>query len=216
MNGAVSNCAPATLSAEVWEDVFRQTISFAEYQVKRLRWRCQVDGVLPCGYDANSLAAQAVMRFLQKSAAPSRRSSCRIARQENRKSIFVSGMVWQIKRHVLREVTRLHHLKENWIVSNEADLALVGDGDGNLVSPQYAISTSLARLVARLGMLNSDESTPMKISDGQTLLNGRNRKGSLKPGLTKLLQPLFIIAATVVIARLCSGFFGLTNIRASA
>ena len=57
----------AALSAESWEVVFQQTLRFANYQVNRLRWRHQFGGVLPGGFDPNSIAAQAIMDFLQQS-----------------------------------------------------------------------------------------------------------------------------------------------------
>ena len=44
--------------------LFQQTLRFAEYQIERLRWRGDYGGVLPEGYDANSIAAQAIMEFL--------------------------------------------------------------------------------------------------------------------------------------------------------
>ena len=48
---------------------------------------------------------------------------------------FIKPILWQIKRLVLKHVTRLHHRKENWSLSNELDLAWVLDPDGDLVSP---------------------------------------------------------------------------------
>jgi len=61
---------PAALSAESWEIVFQQTLAFAEYQVARLRWRHQFHGLLPGGFDPNSIAAQAIMDFLRSSVPP--------------------------------------------------------------------------------------------------------------------------------------------------
>jgi len=56
----------AALSAEDWVVVFQRTLRFADYQVNRLRWRHQFGGVLPGGFDPNSIAAQAIMDFLQQ------------------------------------------------------------------------------------------------------------------------------------------------------
>jgi hypothetical protein len=103
-----------------WEFLFQQTLLFAEYQVRRLRWRHQDDGILPGGFDPNSIAAQAIMEFLQQCPEP---------------PSDLQPILWEIKRLVLKHVTRLHHLKENWLLSNQADLALVRDQDGDLVSP---------------------------------------------------------------------------------
>jgi len=48
---------------------------------------------------------------------------------------LLGTILWETKRLVLQQVTRLHHLKENWLLSSEADLALVLGQDGELVSP---------------------------------------------------------------------------------
>src|SRR6266850_1281233 len=46
------------LGDSTWQLLFQQTVRFAEYQIERLRWRGDYGGVLPEGYDANSIAAQ--------------------------------------------------------------------------------------------------------------------------------------------------------------
>jgi len=61
MAGAPRPFEPAVLSAEDWEAVFQQTLSFAEYQVARLSWRHKFGGILPGGFDPSSIAAQAIM-----------------------------------------------------------------------------------------------------------------------------------------------------------
>jgi len=131
---------PAALPAESWEVVFRETLLFADYQVRRLRWRGQVGGLLPGGFEPNSIAAQAIMEFLQQRPdCPSRheRSSLSPGERVGVRANFagLDQARWEIKRLVLKQVTRLHHLKENWLLSNEADLALVHDLDGAAVSP---------------------------------------------------------------------------------
>jgi hypothetical protein len=45
----------------------------------------------------------------------------------------------EINRLVLRHVTRLHHLKENWLLSNEDDLTQIIDMDGDPVNPLQII-----------------------------------------------------------------------------
>lgn len=129
---------PAALSPADWENIFQQTLSFADYQVNRLRWRYHFGGVLPGGFDANSIAAQAILKFLQppsESITPSRRFPTGSASP-------IELILWEVKRLVLRHVSRLHHLKENWVVSNETDLARVEDFDGELVSPVELIPAS--------------------------------------------------------------------------
>jgi len=112
-------------AADFWHNIFQQTLAFADYQIARLQWRGQPNGVLPHGYDANSLAAQAILETLNEFPELST-----IAQPSE-----PVRLLWQIRRHVLKHVTRLHHLKENFIVSNADDLARVTDMDGALVSP---------------------------------------------------------------------------------
>jgi len=153
MAGEPRPLGPAALSAENCEVVFQQTLLFADYQVRRLLWRGQIDGILPGGFDPNSIAAQAIMDFLQQSPAPPGWSSPSPSLEERagerRPFIHLPGstgpqpanssglesILWEIKRLVLRQVSRLHHLKEDWLLSSEADLALVRDQDGDLVNP---------------------------------------------------------------------------------
>ena len=140
MSGESRPFEPAALSAKDWEVLWRQILSFAEYQVRRLRWRGQSGGVLPEGFDPNSIAAQAIMEFLQQFPEPSQPCStsdslspCEkspFSPSEGEKARMRGSIPWQIKRLVLKQVTRLHHLKENHIVTNEADLApVVQNGD---------------------------------------------------------------------------------------
>jgi len=108
------------VAADFWEILLNQTISFAEYQVARLQWRGRFGGVLPEGYDPNSIAAQAIIEFL--------------ASGQNDK-LDTEQIRREINRFVLRHVTRLHHLKENWLLSNKDDVTPVFDMDDEPVSP---------------------------------------------------------------------------------
>jgi len=148
MRGPAPDVVRPSLPAEKWEFLFQQTVRFAEYQIERLRWRGDYGGVLPQGYDANSIAAQAIMEFLQNPNLPLSRPllhSDATLPSDARSSVSNDSTVQrfndltffqhEINRLVLRHVTRLNHLKENWLVSNEGDIALVQDMDGELVSP---------------------------------------------------------------------------------
>lgn len=131
MTGASYLLVPAALSAESWEIVFKQTSSFAKCQVTRLRWRHEFGGLLPSGFDPNSIAAQAIMEFLlDHSLNPA--PNLNLSSQDAPPS--VDDILWQVKRLVLKQVTRLHHRKENWLLSNSEDLAPVEIDDGDLVS----------------------------------------------------------------------------------
>ena len=66
MTGAPRLLVPAAFSAESWDIVFQQALSFAHYQVAGLCWRHQFDGLLAGGFDPKSIANQAIMEFLQQ------------------------------------------------------------------------------------------------------------------------------------------------------
>lgn len=51
----MAGCSPNTSELSLgidWEFLFQQTVSFADYQINRLRWRGAPGGVLPEGFDA--------------------------------------------------------------------------------------------------------------------------------------------------------------------
>jgi len=148
MTGASSPSEISAVSAEVWEEIFHEALLFAEYQVRRCLWRGRKGGLLPEGFDANSIAAQAIMEFLETGESitvpgtvkqlshldtipPNNRST---ALPKHRPSA-VNPALREIKRLILKQVTRLHHLKENFLVSNDADLCLVRSSDGEWKSP---------------------------------------------------------------------------------
>ena len=56
---------PTNLPDEVWDWLLKDSERFARKQIKRYRWRGARGGVLPRGFDANSIAAQAVLGFFQ-------------------------------------------------------------------------------------------------------------------------------------------------------
>ncbi len=53
------------LPDEVWDWLLKDSEGFARRQIKKYRWRGARGGVLPRGFDANSIAAQAVLEFFQ-------------------------------------------------------------------------------------------------------------------------------------------------------
>jgi hypothetical protein len=116
----------------LWSLLLRDTIRFAEYQVQRLCWRGEFDGLLPGGFDANSIAAQAIHDFLLASE-PAIRSENR-PQAVPAASAMQSEIQFEVNRLILRIVTRLHHRKENFSLCNADDLPLVEDLDGDFVS----------------------------------------------------------------------------------
>ena len=143
---------PSPLSS-AWPSFLQGTSAFAEQQIRRLKWRGLDNGVLPEGYDANSVAAQAMLEFLVASSSPSNEAQTIIQSPPGRSSRsdeahtqtqtltssaleeLQDDIQYKLNRLVLRNVTRLHHLKENWLLSSEADLLPVQDMDDQSVSP---------------------------------------------------------------------------------
>jgi hypothetical protein len=114
-----------------WPSITRSLIHFAQNQINRRRWRHLEGGVLPEGFDAESIAAEAILQFF-------------IGRNANRWR-NPSRMNYRLQRLVLRQVNRLYHLKENRLLSNEPDLARSYDFDGDPVSPTELVPDPGAR-----------------------------------------------------------------------
>jgi hypothetical protein len=125
-----SNRLSSSLALD-WPRFLLSTIAFAHSQLSRFYWRSSRSGVLPDGYDASSIAAQALLQFFLHS--------------EGRHSRDPSVVSWALRRYVLREVNRLRHLKENRLLRNEPDLVLVPQPDASAVSPIDLIPDPFAR-----------------------------------------------------------------------
>jgi hypothetical protein len=102
---------------EHWEFLFHHTLLFAHYQVQRLRWRGVHGGIMPDGYDANSLAAEAFLDFfLTENLKPNPNRS-------------LDEILYELKGLVLKHVTRVHHRRENFIISQAEDLSPIQNED---------------------------------------------------------------------------------------
>src|SRR5258706_2269368 len=122
-----------------WDDFLRETLRFAFYQVRRRLWRHDGLGVLPAGYEPSSIAAQAILEFLQQhpvfnSAAfptdPADGEFIAALDSHSRQAIQ-----YELNRLVLKQVNRLYHLKENFIVDQLDEFVPVQDMDGDYVNP---------------------------------------------------------------------------------
>jgi hypothetical protein len=117
----------ASLSQQNWEFLFQQTLLFASYQISRLTWRGAPCGPLPNGYDANSLAAEAFLEFFRaEHSNPHRGPNLTPPLDE---------ILYELRGLVLRIASRLHHRKENFILSNVDDLCPVQIDDGHFINP---------------------------------------------------------------------------------
>jgi hypothetical protein len=84
---------------ENWELLCRETVDFAKGELRRRRWRGSRDGVLPGGYDADALAAEAIAQLLA--------GRCRLPPGFLR--VSVRG---ELQRLVRDKIRSLHRLKE--------------------------------------------------------------------------------------------------------
>src|SRR5260221_10742795 len=92
-----------------WELLLQQTERFAETEIHGYCWREVSEGVLPSGYDAGSIAAEAVAEFLSEQEA----EPLALTPQELRR---------HLKKCARKIINRLHHRMENEVMVSECDL----------------------------------------------------------------------------------------------
>ena len=109
--GTVQEGIQKRLRWENWEVLLPELINYATGEIARRRWRGSKSGVLPEGFDANSVASEVVMAALQGRAS--------IAPGWTRERLMN-----ELKRKVRNEVRRLHKLKERAAVRSEWDVNL--------------------------------------------------------------------------------------------
>lgn len=108
------------LQWENWKPLLKELVFFTEAQIRRRWWRGSHQGVLPEGFDANSVAAEVVLKVLT--------GRSRLALGWN-----TEGLVEELKRLVSNEVRRLNSLMEALLMRNEWDV-LPPDEEGQLRS----------------------------------------------------------------------------------
>jgi len=151
---------PSTLNQFDWQLLLKQTERFARRKIGRSSWRGQEKGVLPGGYDATSIAAEAVADFLASLEAeansvadihpsqtcfggrvhPSQSSyGGRVHPPQNSsggqppsllRDLDQEGVRKELRRRARLLIDRLRHRKENRVCRNEEDLGFVAI-DGN-------------------------------------------------------------------------------------
>src|ERR1043166_8511829 len=104
-----------------WQALLNQAWRLANERANQFRWRGAEGGLLPSGYDAEAIAAEAVFEFLQLPA------STRPGHPSRECHKLLRRLVW-------KQVDRLHRRKENLLLRNEADLTPVTLDDGETVS----------------------------------------------------------------------------------
>jgi hypothetical protein len=115
-----------------WQILFQQTALYAAGRLNRLRWRATYQGILPDGFDAESIASEALLELLKQLENRQRSQRSQIALRR------------ELERLVRKVVNRLHHRKENRLLRNEPDLPPLWDMDGDPVSPLDLIETPAA------------------------------------------------------------------------
>jgi hypothetical protein len=106
----------------VWCLLLTHAIRFAESRIARLHWRGSLGGILPDGFDASSIAAEAIALFLQQHPSPGGTDLSLVDVQKH------------LRRLVHRQIDRLHRRKENYLLRNEPDLAPIWLEDGEPIS----------------------------------------------------------------------------------
>ena len=120
---------PVPSTAPDWDALFKQTELFAANQVDRLRWRGATRGLLPNGYDPNSIAAEAFLELFQNPL-PNNLTT----RWAPHTEVYQPATLLKHLRHRVRMlINRLHHRMETSLLRNEADLAPVQLHDAEIV-----------------------------------------------------------------------------------
>ena len=122
-----------TLAEENWEQLLKQTVLFAAEQINRLRWRGARGGLLPEGYDPNSLAAEAVAQLFFLASAEEKgptEATVADAPHTTQHAPHPTDLPKQLHRLVLQQINRLHHRKETSLLRNADDFAPVLTDDG--------------------------------------------------------------------------------------
>lgn len=101
---------------EDWGTLLPELVQYARREIRRRRWRGERSGVLPEGYDANSVAAEVITSAL--------RGEARLEMGWTRERLM-----GELKRKVRNEVRRLHKRQEAWRTRSEWEI-LAPDGNG--------------------------------------------------------------------------------------
>jgi hypothetical protein len=107
-----------------WEFLLQKTKLYATGHVARWHWRGAIGGLLPDGFDPESLASEAILEFLQDSSSAT-----------DLTPNHIHNIQRDLERRVRRHVNRLHHRIENRLLRNEPDLAPKILEDGESISP---------------------------------------------------------------------------------
>ena len=105
---------------EDWERLAPQAEAFAARELRRRRWRGKRSGVVPEGYDAKGIAAQAIAEMLS--------GHCRLA-----PGFTAERVQRELERLIRQRIRQLHMLAEARLVRSEWEV-LRADEEGNRAS----------------------------------------------------------------------------------
>ena len=165
-----------------WESLLKKTILYASGHINRWYWRGSPDGVLPGGFDPNSLAAEAISELLQN---------------PEQAHLPLDQIQRDLERRVRRHVNRLHHRAENRLVRNEPDLSPVTLDDGETISVTELIPEPSAQPDSALEQKESlDQFAEFKTSFSEFLGTGDGRREAAQS--PKLRAACRVLTATAV------------------
>jgi len=123
------------LRSDFGEDLFALLLQnaekFARKEVNAQKWRGAKGGVLPQGYDAHTIAAEAVAAVIRDFVSGRAPAHCSL-----------TGIIEDLRTRVRIVVNRLHHRRETSLLSNAADLAPVPTEAGAAESVLEPLPTS--------------------------------------------------------------------------
>ena len=112
----------------VWDWLLKDSERVARYRLRDLHWRGAGGGVLPRGFDANSLAAEAIAGLL------GRISVREFAFDPELPASRIQQVAADLRQRVRRLINNLWHLKEQRIMVNAPDLDTLLTDDGETIS----------------------------------------------------------------------------------
>ena len=115
-------CLISSVNKPDWQLLLKKTAEFAYIEIRYgYYWREDYAGVLPDGYDARSVAEEAVAELLTE-------------QQENGLVVEPHLLKVELKKRARKIINRLHHRMENRIMRNTEDLLPFLTDDGETIS----------------------------------------------------------------------------------
>jgi len=145
-------CLKSRVNEPDWELLLQHTEYYAAVEIRcGYYWRDRYRGVLPDGYDASSVAAEAVAELFNE-------------QQENGLVLEPHLLKIDLKKRARKIINRLHHRMENKIMRNTEDLLPFLTDDGETISvvekvpaPDRTSRTSLEIIIEKEEAIRFEE-----------------------------------------------------------